>query len=61
MRDISFLMVEILSEATFASGHMSALEVDTDTVCDEDGIPYIPARTLKGLLVEEASGILRAI
>lgn len=51
---IERLKVELMSETTFGSDKMSHEDVDNEVVCDEFGIPYIPARTMKGLLVEEA-------
>ncbi len=54
MSQIARLRVELLSETTFGSDKMSHEDVDSEVVCDEFGIPYIPARTIKGLLVEES-------
>jgi RAMP superfamily protein len=46
------LRIELLSDATFSSGAGTAGEVDVEIVHDRHGCPYIPARTVKGLLRE---------
>lgn len=46
------LRIELLSDATFSSGAGTAGEVDVEIVHDRYGCPYIPGRTLKGLLRE---------
>jgi len=52
--------IELLSDACFASGATLAVEdVDTATESDADGFPVISGRTLKGLLVEEATAVVQ--
>jgi len=61
MSHIGYLRLELLSEATFGSDKMSHEDVDNEVVSDEYGIPYIPSRTIKGLLVEEARFYLELV
>lgn len=56
---IKELKVEILSETTFAHHTMNGTYVDTDVLHDEDGIPFISGKTIRGLLIEEASYLTR--
>jgi hypothetical protein len=56
----SWLKIKLLSAATFSAGEGISLEVDADVEHDEWGLPFIGARRLKGLLVEECAEILRA-
>ena len=44
--------VELLSDTTFSAGTGMAGEVDVEVAHDRDGCPYLPGRTLKGLLRE---------
>ena len=54
MSKIARLKVELMSDTTFGSDKMSHEDIDNEVIFDEYGIPYIPSRTMKGLLVEEA-------
>jgi CRISPR/Cas system CSM-associated protein Csm3 (group 7 of RAMP superfamily) len=54
--------VSLKSEAIFASGTGVPGLVDIDVVREQNtGLPFIPARTLRGLLVESASDLLFAL
>lgn len=44
------LQVDLLSDTTFSRGDGTAGEVDTEVAHDEFGCPYIPGKTLKGLI-----------
>jgi CRISPR/Cas system CSM-associated protein Csm3 (group 7 of RAMP superfamily) len=56
------LQVELLSETTFGRGEGTAGIVDTEIDHDPvTGLPFIHARTLKGLLVEACSDILYSL
>ncbi len=48
----SYIEVDLLSDATFSFGEGTAGEVDVEIVHDEYGLPFLPARTLRGLLRE---------
>ena len=53
------LQIKLVSETTFGRGEGAAGLVDVDVHHNADtGLPYIHARTLKGLLVESCSEIL---
>ena len=47
------LMLKLLSDACIGSGTGNGLSVDLD-VCNNDGIPYIPAKRIKGLFKDAA-------
>lgn len=54
-----YVEVEVLTDACLASGGTGGVgDVNTATETDTDGMPVLRGRTLKGLLVEEASAIL---
>lgn len=44
------LKIELLSEVTIGSGNSVGTFIDSDVVMDEFGIPYIPAKRIKGCL-----------
>lgn len=51
--DITFV-VEFFSNWHCGSGQAAGADVDALVVKDKDGLPYVPGRTLKGLLREAA-------
>lgn len=56
------LVVTLRSDACFGATRLSTVaDVDQCTMVDASGLPYIGGRLLKGLLVEEAANLLRAI
>jgi CRISPR-associated protein Csx10 len=46
--------LELLSDTLIGSGEGGGATIDTDVVFDDFGLPYIPARRLKGCLRESA-------
>ncbi len=48
------LKVELVSPAITASGEGFGAIIDTDIVFDETGLPYIPAKRIKGCLLDSA-------
>ncbi|MBR6983953.1 MAG: hypothetical protein IKH75_10600 [Ruminococcus sp.] len=48
------LKIELMSDLCVASGDGYASVIDTDVVTDDQGVPFIPARRLKGCLREAA-------
>ena len=48
------LKLELLSDALIGSGEGWGANIDSDMVFDEFGLPYIPARRIKGILRESA-------
>ena len=44
--------IKLLSDALPASGITSTVIIDTDIAVDELGIPFLPAKRIKGLLLE---------
>ncbi len=44
------LLLELRSDTTFSRGDGTAGEVDAEVVHDEFGCPFVPGRTVKGLL-----------
>ena len=48
------LFLELLSDAVIASDKGYGAIIDTDVIFDEVGLPYIPAKRLKGVLRESA-------
>lgn len=46
--------VKLLSDTLIGSGQGFGVLIDSDVVFDDSGIPYIPARRIKGLLRESA-------
>ena len=55
------LRLELLSAGTFSSGVGTPAEVDTDTLTDAIGLPFIRGKILKGLLVEACADIMFAL
>lgn len=55
------IRLKLLSDATFGRGDGVAGLVDAEIEHDEYGMPYLRGRTLKGLLLEEATHILFAL
>ncbi len=51
MNSLSFT-IELLADALPASGMATSSVIDTDIATDELGLPYLPAKRLKGLLLE---------
>ncbi len=49
------------SDAVFGSASRSSTLVDTEVQYDDTGCPYLPGRTLKGVLREECANILFAL
>jgi len=58
MNDLMILRITLRSAATFGRGDGLAGLVDREIEHDENGIPYLRGRTLKGLLAEEAEGLV---
>lgn len=56
-----WLKFKLLSDATFGRGDGVASVVDAEVQHDEDGLPYLSGRALKGLLGEECAHILFAL
>lgn len=56
-----WLCFTLLSDATFGRGEGLAGVVDQEVEHDEDGLPYLRGRALKGLLNEECANILFAL
>jgi CRISPR/Cas system CSM-associated protein Csm3 (group 7 of RAMP superfamily) len=55
------LKIELLSDALVGSGENFGAIIDTDIVYDELGLPYIPAKRIKGLFknsIEQVNEIL---
>lgn len=52
------LKMDIVSPALLGSGEGYGTMIDTDIVHDSDGLPYFPAKRLKGLLRESALEVL---
>lgn len=52
------IRIELQSDLCVSSGYSYAGIVDSDICYDEYGIPFIPARRLKGCLRETAEGVL---
>lgn len=48
------IKIELLSDLCTCSGETYNSMVDMDVVYDENGIPYIPAKRLKGCIRESA-------
>lgn len=48
------LKVKLVSPALTASGEGFGATIDTDIVFDETGLPYIPAKRIKGCLLDSA-------
>ena len=48
------IKIELLSDLCTCSGETYNSMVDMDVVYDENGIPYIPAKRLKGCVRESA-------
>jgi hypothetical protein len=46
------IRIRLLSDTTFSRGDGTAGEVDVEIVHDRFGLPFVPARTIKGLLHE---------
>lgn len=56
-----YLCIKLISDASFSRGDGLAGEVDSEIQYDCLGCPFINARTIKGILVEECADIIRAI
>ncbi len=52
------LMLELKSSSLAGSGVGFGSEIDTDVVFDETGLPYIPAKRIKGCLRDAAEEVL---
>lgn len=50
--------IKLLSDTVIGSAISSNVVVDTDVMFDEVGLPYIPAKRVKGLLSEALKGLL---
>ena len=50
------LTIKLLSDSCTCSGETYNSMVDMDVVYDENGLPYIPAKRIKGCIREAASG-----
>ncbi len=58
----SFLSIELLSDTTFGSGRGATGAVDIEVEHDPvTGLPIVPGRSVKGLLVEECFNILYSL
>lgn len=57
MSQQSYIEITLLSDLCVGSGHSFAGVIDSDVISDQYGIPYIPARRLKGCLREAAEMI----
>jgi CRISPR-associated protein Csx10 len=55
------LEITLLSAANPGSGEGWAGTIDSDVVFDEFGLPYIPARRIKGILREMANEVVAAL
>lgn len=55
------LRITLKSDATFGRGDGVPGLVDTEVEHDQDGLPYLRGKTLKGLLVEECVNILYSL
>lgn len=55
------LEIELLSPASPGSGEGWAGMIDSDVVFDEYGLPYIPARRIKGILREMAYDLVETL
>lgn len=51
------LKLELLSPAIIGSGQGFGAVIDTDIVFDEVGIPYIPAKRIKGCLLDSLNAV----
>jgi len=58
MKDITY-KITFFSEWHCGSGLSSGSDLDTLVIKDKDGLPFIPGKTLKGLLKEAAEEILK--
>lgn len=47
------ILIKLITESIFGSGHSEPSSVDLDVVTDEYGFPYMKAKTFKGNLREE--------
>ena len=52
------LVIELLSDALIGSGEGWGATIDSDIVFDELGLPYIPAKRIKGSLRDSATEVL---
>jgi CRISPR/Cas system CSM-associated protein Csm3 (group 7 of RAMP superfamily) len=53
-----YLNIELLSDTLVGSGEGWGATIDSDVVFDECGLPYIPAKRIKGCLRESALEVL---
>lgn len=58
MRKHGQIRIELLSDLVCGSGYSYAGIIDSDICYDELGLPYIPARRLKGCMRETAESVL---
>ncbi len=49
--------IELQSDALPASGIIFSAIIDTDIVVDDQGLPYVPAKRIKGLLLESLTEV----
>lgn len=50
--------IKLLSDSLIGSGEGWGATIDADVVFDETGLPYIPAKRIKGCLRDSAKGVL---
>ena len=60
-RKEAIIRIELLSDLCVGSGYSYAGIVDSDVCCDQYGIPYIPAKRLRGCLRETLESCLYTI
>lgn len=53
------MSITLESEALISSGEGFGAIIDTDVIFDENGLPYIPAKRIKGCLRDSALEVLR--
>ncbi len=51
------MKIELLSDLAAGSGYAFGATIDSDIVFDDAGLPYIPARRIKGVMKEAAENI----
>jgi CRISPR-associated protein Csx10 len=55
------IKIELMSDTLIGSGSGCGSTVDTDIIYDELGLPYIPAKRLKGLLKDSAIAVVEML
>lgn len=55
------IIIKLLTETIFSSGHSIPGAVDLEIVCDEYGFPYMKAKTFKGNLREEMENTIKVL